>query len=154
MFIYESHMSGLFTSDYPIDYEQLYCETCGDQDWEIGEFDSAIDFLKYFANEISVEGTGEYDLDYVLSILDFDDCPDYITALQIVEKERIEDFILRNIFFIYKGEGRDFLTYIANYEWFKDENCYIIYLNVLKEAQQFIIPFRELYDLERIYKNE
>lgn len=27
MFIYESHMSGLFTSDYPIDYEQLYCET-------------------------------------------------------------------------------------------------------------------------------
>lgn len=154
MFIYESHLSGLFTSDYPIDYEDLYCESCGDQDWEIGEFNSAIDFLEYFADEINVEGTGGYDLEYVLSILDFDDCPNYITALQIVEKEKIESLISHNIFFVYKSENRDFLTYIANYEWFEDEGCYIIYLNVPQEAQQFIVSFKELYTLERKYANE
>ena len=33
MYIYECHMGGLYTSDEPLDYEDLYCEECGDSDW-------------------------------------------------------------------------------------------------------------------------
>ena len=36
MYIYEGHMGGLYTSDEPLDYEDLYCEECGDSDWLIG----------------------------------------------------------------------------------------------------------------------
>ena len=36
MYIYESHMGDLYTSDEPLDYEDLYCEQCGDSDSLIG----------------------------------------------------------------------------------------------------------------------
>ena len=36
MYIYQSHMGGLYTSDDELDYEQTDCETCGDSDWLIG----------------------------------------------------------------------------------------------------------------------
>lgn len=39
MYIYASHMGGLFTADEPLEWEVLYCETCGDSDTEIGRFD-------------------------------------------------------------------------------------------------------------------
>lgn len=40
MYIYESHMGGLYTSEEPIDYEDLYCETCGDFDMELCQADT------------------------------------------------------------------------------------------------------------------
>ena len=36
MYIYESHMGGLYTSDTKLSYEQRHCEQCGDTDWLIG----------------------------------------------------------------------------------------------------------------------
>jgi hypothetical protein len=36
MYIYEGHMGSLYTSYEPLDYEDLYCEQCGDCDWLIG----------------------------------------------------------------------------------------------------------------------
>lgn len=36
MYIYEGHLGGLYTSDTYLDYEDLYCEQCGDADWCIG----------------------------------------------------------------------------------------------------------------------
>lgn len=36
MYIYESHMGGLFVSDEVLSYEQTYCETCGDSDFLLG----------------------------------------------------------------------------------------------------------------------
>lgn len=35
-YIYESHMGGLYCTDYNQNYEDLYCEECGDSDWEVG----------------------------------------------------------------------------------------------------------------------
>ena len=35
-YIYESHMGGLYTSEYLLPWDYLYCETCGDSYWEIG----------------------------------------------------------------------------------------------------------------------
>lgn len=36
MYIYEGHMGSLYTSDTFLDYDDLYCEQCGDSDWLIG----------------------------------------------------------------------------------------------------------------------
>ena len=36
MYLYESHMGGIYASNYEIDYEDLYCEQCGDSDNYIG----------------------------------------------------------------------------------------------------------------------
>ena len=35
-YIYESHMGGLYCSDEELDYESLYCDSCGDSDCEMG----------------------------------------------------------------------------------------------------------------------
>lgn len=36
MYIYESHHGGLYITDEQLDYEDTYCETCGDSDWCLG----------------------------------------------------------------------------------------------------------------------
>lgn len=36
LWIYDSHLGGLYTSDYPLSDDSLYCEQCGDWDSEIG----------------------------------------------------------------------------------------------------------------------
>lgn len=40
MFLYESHLGGLYFSENPIDYKDLHCDTCGDYDQELGEFNT------------------------------------------------------------------------------------------------------------------
>lgn len=67
VWIYESHMGGLFASSEPIPAEYLYCEQCGDNDWEVGEFETLDDFLRYWADNIYVDdGMGGYPLENVL----------------------------------------------------------------------------------------
>lgn len=36
MYIYEHHMGGLYTSNSVLDYDERYCEQCGDSDWLVG----------------------------------------------------------------------------------------------------------------------
>lgn len=53
MYIYEGHMGSLYTSYDALDYEDLYCEQCGDSDWLIGYADTreeAWDLLKDITN--------------------------------------------------------------------------------------------------------
>lgn len=33
MYLYESHLGGLYTMEDIRSYDELYCETCGDSDW-------------------------------------------------------------------------------------------------------------------------
>ncbi len=54
MYIYESHMGGLYTSDEPIDYDDLYCETCGDSDMELFEAETMTEAWNYFKDEVSL----------------------------------------------------------------------------------------------------
>lgn len=37
MYVYESHLSGVYLSDEIIPFDELYCETCGDSDRLLGE---------------------------------------------------------------------------------------------------------------------
>jgi hypothetical protein len=38
MYLYESHMGGLYSTQEEQDYNDLYCEQCGDSDNFIGEY--------------------------------------------------------------------------------------------------------------------
>ena len=58
MYLYEGHMGNLFLSEESIPWDELYCETCGDSDIEIGRFESAHEVLAYMADDISVDGSG------------------------------------------------------------------------------------------------
>ena len=71
MHIYEGHLGGLYTSDYVLDYEDLYCETCGDSDTYIGYADTredAWELLKdcvdTFDDSICVNCEHKEDYDY------------------------------------------------------------------------------------------
>ena len=37
LYIYESHLGNLYTSDRPLSLGETYCEQCCDSDWLIGE---------------------------------------------------------------------------------------------------------------------
>lgn len=93
VYVYESHLGGLYTSDDYIPFDELYCEQCGDSDYEIGEFDTFEDFLKSYADNIYVDdGDGGYYLDVVMSDVGcaFDDNLTREEAASIVRAERKE----------------------------------------------------------------
>ena len=69
MYIYESHLGSLYTSIYELDYDELYCEQCGDSDWLIGYAitkEEAWDLLK---NDVDINGSGGWDYDYVQNFI-------------------------------------------------------------------------------------
>lgn len=91
LYLYQGHMNGLYLSDYQLDWDDLYCETCGDTDWEIGYFESAIEILKYMADDINVQGSGGYDLNHVLETISaFEDCPSLEEAEKIIIENKSE----------------------------------------------------------------
>ena len=65
MYIYESHLGGLYTSDEYLDYDDLYCEQCGDSDWLIGYADTRKEAWKLLKDDIDINGSGGWDYDYV-----------------------------------------------------------------------------------------
>lgn len=92
--VYELHMGGLRTSDTPITYEDLYCEQCGDSDWEIGEFDTLADFLRYWADNIYVDNSdGGYPLEDVLDDVaeSFNDSMTWDEAADIVRDAKTKE---------------------------------------------------------------
>lgn len=71
MYLYESHMGGLYTTDEEMDYDWLYCETCGDSDEYWGEFTTKSeleDLLNLLARERDF--TKEYIKEFLLGLKD------------------------------------------------------------------------------------
>ena len=67
VYVYESHLGGLYTSDDYIPSDELYCEQCGDSDYEIGSFDTFEEFLRYYADNIYLDPwDGGYGIDLVV----------------------------------------------------------------------------------------
>ena len=47
MYFYRGHLySNIYTEDYELDYDDLYCEQCGDSDDYLGEYDSWADYIR------------------------------------------------------------------------------------------------------------
>lgn len=69
MYIYESHMGGLFVSDEVLSYEQTYCETCGDSDYLIGYAETREEAWELLKDDTNIDGSGGWDYDYIQEFL-------------------------------------------------------------------------------------
>ena len=65
MYIYESHIGFLYTSDDKLSYDQRHCETCSDTDWEIGYAETRAKAWELLEDYTDVDGSGGYDYNYV-----------------------------------------------------------------------------------------
>lgn len=69
MYIYESHMGGLFVSDEVLSYEQTYCETCGDSDFLLGYAETREEAWNLLKDDTDIDGSGGWDYDYIQRFL-------------------------------------------------------------------------------------
>ncbi len=69
MYIYESHMGGLFVSDEILDYEQTYCETCGDSDFLLGYAETREEAWNLLKDDTDINGFGGWNYEYVQEFL-------------------------------------------------------------------------------------
>lgn len=65
MYIYENHMGGLYTTEEPLDYEDLYCEQCGDSDSLIGFAKTRKEAWSLLKDHTDINGSGGYNYSYV-----------------------------------------------------------------------------------------
>lgn len=69
MYIYESHMGGLFVFDEVLDCEQTYCETCGDSDFLLGYAETREEAWELLKDDTDINGSGGWNYDYVQEFL-------------------------------------------------------------------------------------
>lgn len=80
-------------SDFKQDFDDLFCETCGDCDWEIGEYENMEEAWGLLKNETDIFGTGGYSLCSVCS---------FITGISLEEYNDVE--MLKEISLALGGE--------------------------------------------------
>lgn len=69
MYIYQSHMGGMFVSDEVLGYEQTYCEECGDSDLLIGYAETREDAWNLLKDDTDINGSGGWNYEYVQEFL-------------------------------------------------------------------------------------
>ena len=69
MYIYESHMGGLYVSDMAISCEDLYCEQCGDSDWLLGYAETREEAWGFLKDYTDINGSGGYEMEYIQNFL-------------------------------------------------------------------------------------
>lgn len=63
-------MGSLFVSDDILDYEQTYCETCGDYDCLIGYAETREKAWNLLKDDTDINGSGGWDYEYVQEFLE------------------------------------------------------------------------------------
>lgn len=76
VYIYESHMGGLYVSREMYDDCDLYCETCGDSDRLLLSASTLEQVADYLRGEVALFGSGGYDICYVNSI--YNECAEIL----------------------------------------------------------------------------
>ena len=66
IYIYESHLGGLYISDRELSLDEAYCETCGDYDMLACIADNCIDVAEYLRSRLDVFGLGGLDMEYCI----------------------------------------------------------------------------------------
>lgn len=69
MYIYQSHMGGLYTFDDELDYEYTYCEICRDSDWLIGYAETREEAWDLLKDDTNIDGSGGWDYEYIQDFL-------------------------------------------------------------------------------------
>ena len=65
MYIYESCMGNLYTSDHELSYEERHCEQCGSLDWLVGFAMTGEEAWGLFKWDTDINGSGGWDYDYI-----------------------------------------------------------------------------------------
>ena len=65
MYIYESHLGGLYVSDDWLDNDFTYCEKCGDSDWLVGTAETREEAWDLLKDQTDIDGSGGYNYEYV-----------------------------------------------------------------------------------------
>lgn len=68
-YLYESHLGGLYITDEQLDYNMLYCESCGDSDWPIGPFETIKDLWELIKEACDINGSGGWSLQYIYPMI-------------------------------------------------------------------------------------
>lgn len=69
MYIYESHMGSLFVSNDILDYEQTYCEACGDSDFLLGYAETKEEAWNLLKDNTDINSSGGWNYEYVQEFL-------------------------------------------------------------------------------------
>lgn len=68
VYIYQSHLGGLYVTAEPQPYDWLYCDECGDSDVLVLSTDSLDEVAGYLRGEANLFGSGGYDVCYLNSV--------------------------------------------------------------------------------------
>lgn len=68
-YLYIYHMGGLYTSDRYLDFDDLYCDSCGDTDEFIGTYYTLAEFWDLIKDECDINGSGGLSLSYLYPII-------------------------------------------------------------------------------------
>lgn len=63
-------MGGLFSSEELLDYDDLYCDECGDSDSYIGFASTKEDAWNLLKDYTDINGSGGWDYNYVRKFID------------------------------------------------------------------------------------
>ena len=157
MYIYVSHLGGLYTLDHELSYEERYCEECGDADWFVGYATN-----KEEAWELLKDDTSTFDESLCNSCIhsgDYDycdnECEDYKHSGGW-SYEYVMDFINENWGNENFDESHVYDDYDENFEPYEDENMKFIW--GIKSYDDLSDSDANLYtmnDIDLIYlKNE
>ena len=69
MYIYESHLDGLYVSNDKLDSDELYCEESGDSDWLIGEANTQAEVWELLKELVNLNYNDGYNLEYVKNFI-------------------------------------------------------------------------------------
>lgn len=72
IYIYESHLGGLYISDEELSLDETYCETCEDYDWLGCVVEDWHDVAVYLRERLDVFGLGGFDMEYCIDF--FNQC--------------------------------------------------------------------------------
>lgn len=68
-YLYKYHLGGLYTTGRYLDFDDLYCEQCGDADEFIGVFYTLAEFWDLVKDECDINGSGGLSLSYLYPII-------------------------------------------------------------------------------------
>ena len=138
MYLYEGHLGSLYLTKSKQDNNSLYCDQCGDYDWELGEVFTWQDIVNVIGiDDIQVDSCdGGWARDYVYDVMqELGDVPDEETVYKYMK-----DMKIRNAF-----------DTVTNIRYEKDSEYDLDYYNeILIEEFPFIKETDEGYPVEGI----
>ena len=142
MYFYESHLGGIYSSSSELDWEDLYCEECGDSDYYVGEADTAEELYSLLSNN------GSYDSLYINEIVSSEFGSPY--EICIILKNHINNMIYAN----FKPSGCKFgeKTELIQYPCLKEEDARNTAYEILRMVDVEAIDYSSLKEIKRISK--